>query len=195
VVSDGSNTVLPFYFGRDPLVHRKVPGSAASDLGRSIRIFGRREFEEGLSTEGAPTELDQLVIDVEHGFHESATDRFFPVGAVVLVSVPDLRSIIHAQRLKDLYADRSPATPAISVLNKFERSIALHREIRDWFTQAFPTTVTLERSDLVSEALAEGTTVVDWAPNSELAQQYSQLLCSIQEAVTLARSPEGVAAC
>jgi hypothetical protein len=160
-----------------------------------IRILGRHSFESDLAKGDVQHELDQFLFDVESGSEPSDMANFLPAGVLVLVSVPDVNSILQAQHLKALYASKAPATPVIAVLNRFEPSLLLHREVRDSFAQTFSTIATLQRSDLAAEAFAAGMTVIDWSPCSELAQEYSQLFHCIREAMTRAQSPEVVTAC
>ena len=62
-------------------------------------------------------------------------------------------------------------------MNKFDESQPLHVEVRDWLTKHSidHNIVTLRQADEVSEALAEGMTVIDYAPDSGIAEDYFQL--------------------
>ena len=68
----------------------------------------------------------------------------------------------------------------ICLLNKFDSSQALHNEIHGWFQENFAQVLTIGRSDLLNEALAEGLTVVDWMPQSAVAADFTRLLTAIQ---------------
>jgi cellulose biosynthesis protein BcsQ len=61
------------------------------------------------------------------------------------------------------------------LLNQFDASLPLHLDVREVLRQQLgdrllPTVV--RRSPAVSEALAEGMTVVDYAPNSPVTEDY-----------------------
>lgn len=194
VITREDNAVLPCYFGDGSLLHgRRSTFSVASGHDAPIRIFGRQDIGKEMSIGNASYELDQILVDLESGFDVHSAGAYLGAAAVVIVSVPDVNSVIRARQLKALFTDQSPLTPVISVLNKFDSAHPLHCEIRDWFTQAFPNTVTLCRAESVNEALAEGMTVSDWSPGSDLAQEYSQLLGLLQE--TLQACPQAVTTC
>lgn len=196
VIVEENNAVLSCYLGdASPLRSHRPAFSVASGPDAPIRILRRQEMEREVSSAAGSYELDQVLIDLENGLDLRSDRSYLDAAAVLIVSVPDVNSVIRARRLKEMFAERSPAAPVVCVLNKFDSSQPLHREIRDRFTQTFPTTVTLCRTDLVNEALAEGMTVVDWSPHSDLAQEYSQLLGVLQEALRLQSTPEAVKSC
>ena len=196
VIAEEDNAVLPCYLGdASPLRSGRPAFSVASGADAPVRILGRQEMEREASKAAGSYELDQVLIDLENGFDVRSARSYLDAAAVLIVSVPDVNSVIRARRLKEILAEKSPAAPVVCVLNKFDSSQPLHCEIRDRFTQTFSTTVTLCRTDLVNEALAEGMTVVDWAPRSDLAQEYSQLLGVLQETLRLQSTPEAVKAC
>jgi cellulose biosynthesis protein BcsQ len=71
-------------------------------------------------------------------------------------------------------ADGRPVQP-FYLLNQFDPSLPLHLDVREVLRQQLgdrllPTVV--RRSPSVSEALAEGMTVIDYAANSQVAEDY-----------------------
>jgi MinD-like ATPase involved in chromosome partitioning or flagellar assembly len=123
-------------------------------------------------------DFDHVLLDIWPGaIHKVATSAVQP-DITLLVAVPDLSSMIGARTfLRQLTSSKS----CICVLNKFDASVALHRDVRDWFDQNFARTVCLTRTDLSDEALAEGLTVADWAPESALAFNYEELLSAMDQ--------------
>ena len=69
------------------------------------------------------------------------------------------------------------------ILNKFDPTQPLHVEIHDWLAGhgRDHRVITLRRTDEVSEALAEGVTVIDYAPASGIAEDYVRLGETVRE--------------
>jgi cellulose biosynthesis protein BcsQ len=64
------------------------------------------------------------------------------------------------------------------VLNQFDPSLPLHLDVREVLREQVGERLlpfVLRRTPAVSEALAEGMTVVDYAPNSNVAEDYGNL--------------------
>lgn len=196
VITSHDNAVLPCYFGDGSLLHgRQSAFSVTSGHGTPIRILSRQSIEKEISPSDVSYDLDQMLIDLESGFDLTSSTNLLGGAVTVVVAVPDVNSVIQARQLKATLADALPATPVICVLNKFDASHPIHCEIRDWFMQTFSSVATLCRTELVNEALAEGMTVADWSPQSELAQEYSQLLGLLQNARQFQLSSEVLTAC
>jgi MinD-like ATPase involved in chromosome partitioning or flagellar assembly len=98
----------------------------------------------------------------------------------LLVAVPDVSSLVGARALKRIISEKASGSKLICLLNKFDPSLALHAEIHDWFQENFARVLTVGRSDLLNEALAEGLTVVDWMPQSTAAADFLRLFTTIQ---------------
>jgi cellulose biosynthesis protein BcsQ len=70
-----------------------------------------------------------------------------------------------------------PALPYY-VLNQFDPSLPLHLDVREVLREQLGDRLlpfTLRRTPAVSEALAEGMTVMDYAPNSAVTEDYASL--------------------
>jgi len=64
------------------------------------------------------------------------------------------------------------------VLNQFDSSLPLHLDVREVLREQLGERLlpfVLRRAPAVSEALAEGMTVMDYAPNSSVAEDFSSL--------------------
>src|SRR5262249_4242629 len=64
------------------------------------------------------------------------------------------------------------------LLNQFDPSVPLHKDFRGSLAGQLGERLlpfTLRRTDKVTQALAEGTTVMDYAPNSGIAEDFLQL--------------------
>jgi cellulose biosynthesis protein BcsQ len=64
------------------------------------------------------------------------------------------------------------------VLNQFDHSLPLHLDVREVLREQLGDRLlpfALRRAPAMSEALAEGMTVMDYAPNSTVAEDYGSL--------------------
>jgi cellulose biosynthesis protein BcsQ len=77
----------------------------------------------------------------------------------------------------NLSASGQPVRPYY-VLNQFDPSLPLHLDVREVLREQLGERLlpfVLRRTPAVSEALAEGMTVVDYAPNSPVSEDYGNL--------------------
>jgi cellulose synthase operon protein YhjQ len=188
--------LLPFYFGSREFRPGAVrtfspPGSPAGveadapvqllnlQPGRYPRTDPRtREEHDPFLTEllrdgrGA----SRILVDVATGSRE-VTSRLLQLSPTVLVPVlPDLSSVACLGLLDILLAD-SP-TQVLYLLNQFDASLPLHLDLRAMLQQQLGDRLipfVLRRSSVVSEAVADGMTVIDYAPDSGAAEDYRAL--------------------
>jgi MinD-like ATPase involved in chromosome partitioning or flagellar assembly len=197
VVTHKDNAVLPCYFGDSSLLHGNQHAiSIASGQDATVRILTVSEIEAALAAGSALYELDLFLVDHPEGVQLFESDSAVPSPAsIVLVAVPDVSSVIHAQRLRALYSQEFLATRLVCVLNKFDRKQPLHLEICEWFTRNFPQMATISRTDLVNESLADGMSVIDWAPDSEVAHEFTGLSQLLHETTKPAVTTEAQLTC
>lgn len=70
------------------------------------------------------------------------------------------------------------------VLNKFDSSLPLHRDLKAYLREKVKDRllrVSVRRSDVIPEALAEGMTVLDYAPETGVAEDFIQLAMCVRE--------------
>jgi cellulose synthase operon protein YhjQ len=173
--------LLPFYFG-------------SRDLRPGVRIFSP-PGEQGdapvqilnLQAERLPVngndpllgELKQagrwssrILVDMATGGRE-VMSRLLKVRPTILVPLlPDMSSVAGLGLLEGLLAN------PLYLLNQFDASSPLHLDVRAMLQQRLGDRLlpfVLHHSSAVSEALAEGMTVLDYAPGSEAAQDYRRL--------------------
>lgn len=111
------------------------------------------------------------------------TRRILRMGPVVLVPVsPDLNSVISLSAAEQFFQNQADserrAVKVYFVLNQFDASQPLHLDVREVLRQQLGERLlpfVIRRSPAVSEALAEGMTVMDYAPNSPVAEDYMNL--------------------
>ena len=210
IVDGRERSITPFYFGGHPISHGHkslVGWRGASES--IIRIISPDVFHSDLAVDRSNEHLwyerhiDQIQGSLDHMLVD-VTDRksapvepYLSTGVALLVAIPDVSSIVGAMALKRQLAEDAPGAATICVLNKFDASLSVHAGIREWFTANFQT-VTLSRSDLVGEALAEGLTVMDWAPKSSVATEFGELLEAVRLSFhrrSMIEGPHGIQVC
>ena len=101
----------------------------------------------------------------------------------VLVPVaPDMNSVISLQAVERLFrgfvdSDGRPLLPYY-VLNQFDASLPLHLDVREVFRRQLGDRLlrfAIRRSPAVSEALADGMTVLDYSPKAPVSQDYRDI--------------------
>ena len=121
----------------------------------------------------------RILVDVATA-NRDVTSRLLLLRPTVLVPVlPDMSSVASLGLLQVLLADEDgvPGT-TLYLLNQFDASSPLHLDVRAMLQQQLGDRLlpfVVRRSSAVSEALAEGMTVIDYAPDSEAAEDYRSL--------------------
>jgi cellulose biosynthesis protein BcsQ len=101
---------------------------------------------------------------------------------VLVPLLPDMTSVISLDTVERYFdemvdAEGIPVQP-FYVLNQFDESMALHRDIHDLLRRRLGERllrIVIRRSGAVSEALAEGMTVADYAPESPVTRDYFEV--------------------
>ena len=187
-----ASSLLPIYFGASSpgegeLQSFLMPNSDAgvaivNSLPGSEGAFSRRIPKESRSTliatvVNASEHSDRLLLDAGavYAADVQSLHRRAHFGLVPLVA--DVGSVYGLIRLEETLQSREledrPPSPIYYVLNKFDSSLALHRDIKAALEERVGerlVPVTIRRSDAVSEAMAEGMTVIDYCPNSGVAE-------------------------
>jgi len=179
--------VLPFYFGaqspRTGVLRTFASNSPQEAPVQMLSLDGDRHMAEGDQSNWLYEDLRQssrearrIVIDVSGGMLGPIRQvlRLNPV--VVVPVLPDVSSVAALQAVDELFRNQPDATgrrvePRF-LLNQFDASLPLHRDVRDMLLQKYGERLlpfVIHRSPAVSEALAEGLTVLDYAPASEVA--------------------------
>jgi cellulose synthase operon protein YhjQ len=118
--------------------------------------------------------VSRVLVDVATASWE-VTSRLLLLGPVVLVPIlPDMNSVASLGTLEILLAGQK----AFYLLNQFDPSSALHLAVRETLEQRLGDRLlpfVLHRNSAVSEALAEGMTVIDYAPGAAAAEDYRNL--------------------
>jgi cellulose synthase operon protein YhjQ len=185
--------LLPFYFGSRELRPGVVrtffpPGPFGEECDAPVQMLnlqGDASLGDGNQTNPLLGELlrdghgaSRIVIDVATA-NRQWMNRLLPLRPTVLVPIlPDMSSVACLGSLEALVADPAGEEKASYLLNQFDASSPLHRDVRALLQQQLGDRLlpfVLRRSSLVSEGLAEGMTVIDYAPGSDIAADYQDL--------------------
>jgi cellulose synthase operon protein YhjQ len=113
----------------------------------------------------------------------ATTRRVMRMSPMVLVPViPDMNSVVSVS-LIDAFFQRNGGGAGnrvlpYYVLNQFDPSLPLHLDVREVLREQLGDRLlpfALRRTPAVSEALAEGMTVMDYAPNSNVTEDFGSL--------------------
>jgi cellulose synthase operon protein YhjQ len=192
-----SHGLLPFYFGArelQPGILRSFPSvrsfpAASGAIAQPLSLVSY-DVSEGSDAqphrEALVAEIlhnceasDRLVLDVSSGSNWLVRSI---AGRRPLVLVPialELNSVVTMRAVERLFyvipdGDGQPIRPYY-VLNQFDESVPLHVEVRESLTRQLGDRllpIVIRRSSAVNEALAEGMTVIDFAPGAPVSQDY-----------------------
>ncbi len=192
--------LLPFFFGaRDQrpgqLRTFSPPGSTGDAPIQMITLdpeTHKQETQKAEPTGGA----DGLIQEVMHHAHEASRilmdlptasgatmRRVLRMNPTVLVPVvPDMNSVVSVGAIESFFQNQIASAHAqaqpVYILNQFDSSQQLHLDVREILREQIGNRLlpfALRRSPTVSEALAEGMTVMDYAPSSVIAEDYLNL--------------------
>jgi len=189
-----SHGLLPFYFGASELRHGTVrtfsPPSGSTDAPIYLVSY---DVDHKTTEDEAQEDLAEEIINNGRGAHRILLDltvgsswivrRMSRMSPTILVPVaPDMNSVISLQTVEKFFSgvndgDGRPLQPYY-VLNQFDTSLPLHLDVREVMRRQLGDRLlpfVIRRAQSVSEALAEGMTVVDYAPDAPVAEDYLNL--------------------
>ncbi|HEX4038175.1 MAG TPA: cellulose biosynthesis protein BcsQ [Acidobacteriaceae bacterium] len=199
--------LLPFYFGArevKPGMVRTFSGGASDPPIQVMTLEAERESGEGelLRRElgrGAQ-DANRVVIDIATGSAAMLRQALRLAPTVLVPVVPDMASVMTLQSLEAFFRNQESLTgkplQAWYLLNQFDSSMPLQLDVREVLRQQLGERLlpfAIHRSAAVSEALAEGMTVIDYAPNSPAAEDIMNLATWIRNtSVAVAAGHRGV---
>jgi cellulose synthase operon protein YhjQ len=193
-------SVLPFYFGADiPASGAWLLHERHSAAEQSIRVIARRrdlvrpqdgnpesgrEPDESLLS-GVATHLgniDRVLVDAWSEMSAAVQQRLLSETNTLVVLAPDLRCLVRMRTLLQFFDDHRrrsghQVTPHF-LISQFDSGLPLHQELRRCLSAELGDRLldfTLRRSDEIPMSLAEGSTIADYAPDSEVAGDFIQL--------------------
>ncbi|HSU20161.1 MAG TPA: cellulose synthase operon protein YhjQ/BcsQ [Acidobacteriaceae bacterium] len=186
-----SHGLLPFYFGASELkpgvVRMFAPPVGSADAPVHLLSFALNEkpadpdarelVAEELARNGRG--MQRVLVDLSPAA-AWAVRRLARMNSIILVPMkPDMSSVISLGAVERFFADIAdangkPVHPRY-VLNGFDSAQPLHLDVREVLRQQLGDRLlpfVIRRSPAVSEALAEGMTVMDYAPESPVAGDF-----------------------
>jgi cellulose synthase operon protein YhjQ len=194
LVDTAAYGLLPFYFGardqRPGVLRTFTPPGSSGDAPLQMLTLD----PETLGPESAPQEMltqqiarygrgaSRVIVDLATA-SGATTRRVLRMAPTVLVPVvPDMNSVVSVGSIDAFFQHNSnPAGAKVVpyyVLNQFDATLPLHLDVREVLREQLGERLlplSLRRTPAVSEALAEGMTVMDYAPNSTAAEDFSCL--------------------
>lgn len=189
-----SHGLLPFYFGarelRSGVVRTFSPPSGSTDApihlvsydvaGKSTDSLAQQQLADEILQSGPGN--NRILLDLSPSA-AWLVGRIANLHPTVLIPVaPDMNSVISLQAVEQIFQSAIDAEgrslQPFYVLSQFDSSMALHLDVREVFRRQLGARLlpfVIRRSPAVSEALAEGMTVVDYAPDAPVSQDYLDL--------------------
>jgi cellulose synthase operon protein YhjQ len=188
-----SHGLLPYYFGahelRPGLVRTFTPPSGSSDAPIYLVNY---ELEREAQAKEALHALDREIHTPSSRTHRVLVDlsavSSWTLGSLaqmettLLIPVaPDMNSIISLHGMDRVLRQAAGAGTPLQpyyLLNQFDPSLPLHRDVREVLRQKLGDRLlpfAIRRASAVSEALAEGMTVLDYAPESGVTEDFFAL--------------------
>ena len=194
LVDTAAYGLLPFFFGardqRPGMLRTFSPPGISGDA--SIQLITvdpetmgpENAAQETLTQEIAKASrgVSRVIVDLATA-SGATTRRVMRMAPMILVPVvPDMSSVVSVSSI-DAFFQRNTAPGGKQmlpyyVLNQFDPSLPLHLDVREVLREQLGDRLlpfALRRTPAVSEALAEGMTVVDYAPNSAAAEDFGSL--------------------
>ncbi len=189
-----SHGLLPYYFGASELRQGTVrtfsPPSGSTDAPIYLVNYG---VDQDPGDEAAQEALVEEISGSGRGTHRIVLDltsstswvirRMARLNPTVLVPVaPDMNSVISLQAIEKFFhgVNGADGTPLkfFYVLNQFDAALPLHLDVREVLRRQLGDRLlpfVIRRAPAVSEALAEGMTIIDYSPEAPVAEDYMNL--------------------
>jgi cellulose synthase operon protein YhjQ len=186
--------LLPFYYGatelRPATVRTFTPppttcsNSPVSMISYDADAAAVENEQDWLLMEmaNAGRACDRVLVDIATASGSVAKRILRTAPTVIVPILPDMSSLIGLSAVEQFFCNHRDAGGQVVqpcyVLNQFDLSQPLHLDVREVLRQQLGDRllpIVLRRSHAVSEALADGMTVIDYAPKSGIADDYAAL--------------------
>jgi cellulose synthase operon protein YhjQ len=207
LVDASSYGLLPYYFGsreaRPGVVRTFSPPGGTPDapihllsLEAEPRTGETSQDWVSESIQRSAAGMQRVVIDASTAAGTLARQIMRVATTVLVPIVPDLNSVVSITAVDNFFRQQvsadGRAIQPYYVLSQFDATLPLHMDVREVLKQQLgdrllPTAV--RRSPSVSEGLAEGMTVVDYAPNSPVTEDYLNIAAWLRNVSVPAAAP------
>ncbi|MFC6647417.1 cellulose synthase operon protein YhjQ/BcsQ [Granulicella cerasi] len=189
-----SHGLLPFYFGASELLPEKMrrfsPPSGSNDAPICMISYDvMHKSGDPASQEWFSKEIAQRTADTSRAIFDLTAvtpwvaRRLAQMNATVLVPLaPDMNSVISLGAIEKFFAEikdgQGKKVEPVYLLNRFDATQRLHLDVREVMRQQLGDRLlpfVIRRAASVPEALAEGMTVMDYATDSSVAEDYRNL--------------------
>lgn len=185
---EAAESLLPLFFGMQRIAAQptrfaglqsvlepqvRLLNADSLELKSSFQLEDAGVRERALQSLGL--DFDVLITDQGRSSQKRADET------TVFVALPDVSSVARIRNLTSTKGWNSKSENLICVLNRFDPEVGFHQELLAWYQQQFAHVVTIRHSYLVPEALAEGTSIFEWAPDSEVAADFQHLATRIHQ--------------
>jgi len=199
LVETAAYGMLPFYFG----AHDPRPGvlrtfyAPNSGVDAPVQMMtvdletlaAEAATQEAAGTSGLALEINKnsqgasrVIVDLATASGD-AVRHMNRLSPTILVPVnPDMNSVVSVAAIDAFFHRHSEPSGKIApyfLLNQFDASVPLHLDIREALREQLGDCLlpfVVRRSSAVSEALAEGMTVMDYAPGADAAEDFNALV-------------------
>ena len=184
--------LLPFYFGskqlRPGIVRKFLPPPGSSEVPICVVSYEVAR-QQDISEHSVPAELveneeefDRIVVDLSPVAGAVAKALLHRRATMLVPVTPDMNSVIGLGAMERFFAklgeDAGTTVLARYLLTQFDPALPLHLDVREVIRRQLGDRLlpfVIRRSPAVAEALAEGMTVIDYAPESGVADDYREL--------------------
>ena len=194
LVDTAAYGLLPFFFGagdqRPGMLRTFSPPASSGDAPIQMITLDPETFgpetapQEALTAEISKHArgVGRVIIDLATA-SGATTRRIMRLAPQILVPlIPDMNSVVSVSSIDAFFdhnggASTVPTLPSY-VINQFDSSLPLHLDVREVLREQLGDRLlpfVLRRAPAVSEALAEGMTIIDYAPNSGVVEDFASL--------------------
>lgn len=150
-------------------------------LGRATNDNGSEEWvTDGMNLIGK--ECEYMMVDIWTNMSIDLLARLVQKSICIVPLLPDVRSTLRVRPILDTFQHLSMKTGTriepFFILSKFDHNFSLHTDLRKWLEDQLKSRLipnVLRWSDEISEALAEGEPIIDYAPNSGITEDFYRL--------------------
>lgn len=181
---------LPYFFGvcdcrpgelrtfRPPASRYDSPIRLATVDSEAIEADSAGHTSLVADIQGWAQGASRVIVDVATRSTHTARELSELSPMVLVPLVPDVISVVAADSIDSFFHHHAGAPDVYYLLNQFDPSLPLHADVRKVLQERLGERLlpfALQRTPAVSEALAEGMTIVDYAPDSPLAEDFNSL--------------------